>query len=512
MGSRPPKRIRTKYTIDHWTFGRIFTRKGLHNPREAGESRPNAWFASLRESVWADLEERGSLPELEIDEILDWADAYYARAGKWPAHSSGPIPEAPGETWLAVEAALTYGLRGLPGGWTLLRLFAAHRGVYNPRDPHFTIQQILAWADAWQARTGQWPMGSSGDIPDSDGINWVIVDHALRKGMPGLPGGSSIARLLAQKRGVPNEKDLPPFRISEILGWADAYHARHNKWPKPNSGVIPEAPRETWLKVQTALNSGVRGLPGGSTLARLLAARRGVRNLGDLAPLSEEQILDWADAFHSRTGRRPTNRSGPIPEAPGENWQAMENALVKGMRGLPGGSSIARFLFEHRGVRDRRFSTSLTFAQILRWAAGCAGNDVQPPRPACPNKVSARPTCEYSRNTVWSATPYWNTNAPRPSDRNNQNAGQTTDKRPNVLYRQMVYKKIQCSAGVSTSNRESSPRGGLHPCCSQTGPIRRTADTLSTVTGGLPTLIRPPKVNVHRQGIEKWRPSDVLAR
>ncbi len=119
-----PRRIRTTHTIDHRTFGRVFTRKGFRNRRKDVEARPNAWFASLRESVWADLEQRGSLPDLEIDEILGWADAHHARAREWPAHSSGPIPEAPGETWLAVEAALTYGLRGLSGGWTLLRLLA----------------------------------------------------------------------------------------------------------------------------------------------------------------------------------------------------------------------------------------------------------------------------------------------------------------------------------------------------------------------------------------------------
>src|SRR5947207_992133 len=37
-----------------------------------------------------------------------------------------------------------------------------------------------------------------------------------------------------------------------------------------------------------------------------------------LAELSIEQILAWADAYHQRTGRSPTCRSGAIPEAPGE--------------------------------------------------------------------------------------------------------------------------------------------------------------------------------------------------
>jgi hypothetical protein len=47
-----------------------------------------------------------------------------------------------------------------------------------------------------------------------------------------------------------------------------------------------------------------------------------------------------------RTGRWPSAGSGPIAEAPGEKWNADNMALVKGNRGLPGGSSLARLLGE----------------------------------------------------------------------------------------------------------------------------------------------------------------------
>ena len=53
----------------------------------------------------------------------------------------------------------------------------------------------------------------------------------------------------------------------------------------------------------------------------------------------------------SETHRRAEIRSGQIPEAPGENWQMVENALCKGLRGLAGGSSLARLLAEKRGSR-----------------------------------------------------------------------------------------------------------------------------------------------------------------
>ena len=37
-------------------------------------------------------------------------------------NESGPIAEAPGETWKSVDLALRYGYRGLPGGASLARL------------------------------------------------------------------------------------------------------------------------------------------------------------------------------------------------------------------------------------------------------------------------------------------------------------------------------------------------------------------------------------------------------
>jgi hypothetical protein len=66
-------------------------------------------------------------PDLSIAPILAWADAHYARTGRWPAVLAGPIADAPGETWLRVHDALIYGQRGLPGGSSLARLLQQHR-------------------------------------------------------------------------------------------------------------------------------------------------------------------------------------------------------------------------------------------------------------------------------------------------------------------------------------------------------------------------------------------------
>ena len=55
-------------------------------------------------------------------------------------------------------------------------------------------------------------------------------------------------------------------------------------------------------------------------------------------PLTIAQILSWADAHHARTGRWPTENSGPVEGAPRDSWPAVCAALRQGLRGLPRGS------------------------------------------------------------------------------------------------------------------------------------------------------------------------------
>jgi hypothetical protein len=87
----------------------------------------------------------------------------------------------------------------------------------------------------------------------------------------------------------------------------------------------------TWLDVDESLRAGTPGQPGGSLLARLLAARRGVRNRKALPKLAIRGILDWADAHWRRTGKWPSRSSGLIFDT-GEKWSAVDAALRSGTR------------------------------------------------------------------------------------------------------------------------------------------------------------------------------------
>jgi hypothetical protein len=309
-------------------------------------------------------------PPLTVHQILDWADNYRARTGTWPKTSTGAVDGGPdGENWRRLDNALRLGLRGLPGGSSLARLLAACRGVRNIKDlPPLTEARIGAWARDHRRRTGAWPTRNSGPVLGAAGEVWANLDTTLREGGRGLPGGSCLARLLAERCGVRNRLGLPPLSVEQILAWADRYHRRTGGWPRASSGPIPEVPGETWRAVDAALRGGRRGLRGSSSLARLLARERGVRNRRQLPRLTRRQILTWADAHRRRTGKWPTCASGPIPEAPGETWKAVGTALVQGLRGLRGGSSLAKLLARAGRKRNRARLPRLTVGQILDWA------------------------------------------------------------------------------------------------------------------------------------------------
>ena len=58
-----------------------------------------------------------------------------------------------------------------------------------------TIASILAWCDEFFSRHGRWPQLHYGPV-GSLRISWREVDNALRLGLPGLAGNSSLCAVL----------------------------------------------------------------------------------------------------------------------------------------------------------------------------------------------------------------------------------------------------------------------------------------------------------------------------
>ena len=224
-----------------------------------------------------------------------------------------------------------------------------HRGrLHKHAQPKLTEEAVLEWADAHFQQTGRWPVQKSGQIVEAPDETWLGVNLALWAGMRGLPGESSLAKLLLARRDVRRSKYRPRFSVEGILSRADDHKRKTGNWPTLDSGLIEGATGDTWGGVNAALRLGLRGLPPGSSLAKLLEQHRGKRNLRNLPSHSEERIRKWIAEHYAVTSKWPTAASGTIVNATDETWGAVDAALNRGRRGLPGGSSVAKIVMPLR--------------------------------------------------------------------------------------------------------------------------------------------------------------------
>jgi hypothetical protein len=173
-----------------------------------------------------------------------------------------------------------------------------------------------------------------------------------------------------------DKRRRPELTIRRILELADPYHARTGDWPTPRSGPVDEDRELTWRRIDSALRLGLRGLPGGDSLAQLLARERGVRNVRALPELTEELILSWADWHRERTENWPTEESGPIEGALGEVLKNVNAALMLGLRGLPGGSSLHGLLRARRHLPGKHSPRSTPDADAPGTWPNAAGRRV----------------------------------------------------------------------------------------------------------------------------------------
>ncbi len=231
-----------------------------------------------------------------------------------------------------------------------------------------SIRRVLWLADRYHDHYGKWPKTVSGRVDFGSGFTWQAVDRWLRDGSRGLPGGISLADLLAEHRGARKRAMASDFDVESILAKADSYYKKHAKWPKFNSGPVSGWPGETWQKVNSALSKGIRGLHGGSTLTQLLYERRGADMFAWAPRLTYDKILAWVDSHYAFTNKWPHDRDGEIADAPSETWLGVNFAMVRGTRGLEPGLSLAALLQQKRGIRSKRYAPGLNTETILKWA------------------------------------------------------------------------------------------------------------------------------------------------
>jgi hypothetical protein len=210
--------------------------------------------------------------------IFQWQEAHHSRTGARPKPTGGTIPDAPAETWTAINAALKIGHRGLPPGSSLYKVLAKH-GVQ--RIPPFSPDQVLAWAEAFFAISGRWPHPNSWPISEAPSLTWRSVDRALRSGPRGLNCDSSLSHFLNKHRGIFQGMKTRPhvtngkrqLTMEKLCAWSKAYRRRTGSWPRSKSDVIHHSGGMTWAALDAALCVRRRGLVGGSSLARLFTLR-----------------------------------------------------------------------------------------------------------------------------------------------------------------------------------------------------------------------------------------------
>lgn len=308
---------------------------------------------------------------LSVAKVKRWAMAHLHSKGRWPTADSGAISEAPDWTWASVDYGFKVGTHGLRKYVTLplfldRELKAVRRST---KRPPLTHSMILHWAREYRERNGRWPAVQSGEIPGTYGESWLGIDHALRRGARGLRRKSSLAVLLGKVPGSRFRLLREPLSITQIVAWAEDHVTRTGRWPSINSGPVLARPDEKWVNINMALRTGLRGLPGGMTLSRLLRREPGSdRNL-NRPKLTYRRILEWADEYFWRHDRWPRFDSGRIPGSDGDAWSHIDASLKQGLRGLPGGLTLVKFLHRHRcAPYQERGESPLTERQILAWA------------------------------------------------------------------------------------------------------------------------------------------------
>jgi hypothetical protein len=230
-----------------------------------------------------------------------------------------------------------------------------------------TIDSVLSACDLFHKTHKTWPRRTSGKITGITGRTWAQINSSLIRGSYGLPGNSSLAQLLLEKRSVQHHLAKPKLTEHLILRWADLHRKRTGQWPTHKSGPVKESPNDTWLGIRKALVNGNRGLQGDSSIEKLLWEKRNVKGQHAGNQLTTELIMDYAKQHYELTNDYPHSSSQWALKAIKDSWQAIDVALRNGQRSLNALDGGLSKLLELNKLKRHRGSAP-TKAQILEAA------------------------------------------------------------------------------------------------------------------------------------------------
>ncbi|MDC0274489.1 hypothetical protein OAK91_07135, partial [Planctomycetaceae bacterium] len=347
--------------------------------------------------------DKAKIPKKDLALGFIYSKIYEYRnlTGKWPK-SNAPVDSDQNLRWGRLYYQLKIGFEGLPRGINLNALIDA---IKIDKHDKFTPHKLTK---AWIKKQSQIFYSVNHEFPNPrktgylryigrTNLSWESIDLALKFGLRGLNGGSSLVSLFVTKYSKTNRKnsqkdidEKPPtthskntsFKSSNqssktnssglTYGWiaiqASEYYSEHGKWPNAYSGKI-DGSDTTWASIDAALRIGLKGFPGGESLDRLIkplslvkgspsktqkksrpkqSELHGVRSTSiqkkqSHTNLNEEWIIHKALEHRKVKGFLPDQKSG-IVLGTNEFWYGIHYALLNKKRGLSAGLTLEKFL------------------------------------------------------------------------------------------------------------------------------------------------------------------------
>ena len=254
------------------------------------------------------------------------------------ADPSGPIPEAPGETWLAWNRRCGQDFAGSRAVRHSRGLLVEHADVRNRHSPAPADNRSDPRPGRRPSRPDRAVARDPSGPSSGTGETWQSGPLALYPRPRGLPGGGRRWRGCSRGNGGAQREALPLFRVPDILPGPTRTTIAMARGPRADR-CHPGGPGARLVSGSTT------HLPGQSRICgetpRWPACRPTSRGAEHPCPsaITVEQILAWADAHFARRADGRT-RSGAISEAPGETWQGSRTPSSSACGALPGGSSL----------------------------------------------------------------------------------------------------------------------------------------------------------------------------
>ncbi len=235
------------------------------------------------------------------------------------------------------------------------------------RAAHIRMEQVHNAMRTFEGLNSRWPNRKDGVVPDLGG-SWLAIDEALRVGVRGLPGGSSLSKERLALIGSRSRKQLTAASVKDAIL---AHHAATGAWPNESTAGATPGVAHSWSYLRAVVRKGTL-FPNGYTFSKLVRELRGLSpSKGKITIDSvEDAIRAFQVANDGKWSSLATKGAVPITsrDGPTLTWQTLDVYLARGLAGLPKVGddgrplTLAKVVARLRGVIAG--STSLTVGMV----------------------------------------------------------------------------------------------------------------------------------------------------